>query len=125
MNSPIPSTRNEAWGFSGTIARIETASADAQTAWALAYEAIRAATGASSDAIRFFLDSRQGRHFADDVAGELFKGGSLTESIDAATARWMGWSIGRRTSRETGIPAGLPYLTGFVINAGIEADLEA
>ena len=125
MSNEVLSTRNEAWGFSGTIARIEIASAGAQMAWALAFEAIRAATGAGSDAIRLFLDSRQGRHFADDVASELCKGGTLKESIDAVTARWMGWTISHRTSRDTGIPAGLPYLTGFVINAGIEADLEA
>jgi hypothetical protein len=125
MSNEVLSTRNESWGFSGTIARFETASAGAGRAWALAFEAIRAATGSDGDAIRSFLDSRQGRHFADDVASELCRGGSLTESIDAATARWMGWTISRRTNRDTGIPAGLPYLTGFVINAAIEADLEA
>ena len=26
----------------------------------------------------------------------------------------MDWRIGRRTSRETGTPAGLPYLTGLI-----------
>jgi hypothetical protein len=34
----------------------------------------------------------------------------------------MAWSISRRTSRETGIPVGLPYLTGFVISEGIAAE---
>jgi hypothetical protein len=36
----------------------------------------------------------------------------------------MGWRITQRTSRETGIPAGLPYLTGFVINEGIAAEAQ-
>jgi hypothetical protein len=31
----------------------------------------------------------------------------------------------RRTSRDTGIPAGMPYLTGFAANAEIEAELTA
>jgi hypothetical protein len=34
----------------------------------------------------------------------------------------MGWRIGRRTARETGIPEGLPYLTSFVTHAAIEAE---
>jgi ParB-like chromosome segregation protein Spo0J len=42
----------------------------------------------------------------------------------AGTAEWMGWRITQRTSRETGIPAGLPYLTGFVINEGIAAEAQ-
>jgi hypothetical protein len=36
----------------------------------------------------------------------------------------MGWRIGRRTSRETGIPQGLPYLTGFVTDCEILAEAE-
>ena len=36
---------------------------------------------------------------------------------------WAGAST-QRTSRETGIPAGLPYLTGFVINEGIAAEAQ-
>ena len=36
--------------------------------------------------------------------------------------RWMGWTISRTTSRETGIPKGLPYLTGFVTHFAIEAE---
>ena len=43
-------------------------------------------------------------------------------SRGATTTEWMGWTISRRTSRETGIPAGLPYLTGFVIQEGIVAE---
>ena len=36
----------------------------------------------------------------------------------------MGWTIGRQTSKEYGIPRGLPYLTGFVVHAGIMAEDE-
>ena len=64
--------------------------------------------------MRDFLDSRHGRHFADDVANGLYAGLSLPEAVDAAVTRWMGWQIGRQTERDSGIPRGLPYLTGFV-----------
>ena len=35
----------------------------------------------------------------------------------------MGWTIGRQTSKQYGIPKGLPYLTGFVIHREIARDL--
>jgi hypothetical protein len=37
-------------------------------------QAIMAATGCSADAVRDFLDSRHGRHFADDVGNGVFEG---------------------------------------------------
>ena len=37
----------------------------------------------------------------------------------------MGWTIGRRMERDTGIPRGLPYLTGLVTHMEIEAEAEA
>lgn len=48
--------------------------------------------------------------------------GHLAEAIDAATQRCMGWTIGRQTSKDYGIPRGLPYLTGFVVHAGLMAE---
>ena len=39
-----------------------------------------------------------------------------------ARIRWMGRTISRTTSRETGIPKRLPYLTGFVTHFAIEAE---
>ena len=68
---------------------------------------------------------RHGRHFADDVAGELSKGLGLEEAIEAAVARWMGWRIDRRTNRDEGIPAGLPYLTGWVTHFQILDEMQA
>jgi len=109
-------TENEAWGFWGTMAERATA------AWPIAFTAIHDATGAEPDAVRAFLDSRHGRHFADEVASNLHAGAGLADAISKATATWMAWRIGRRTSRDTGIPAGMPYLTGFVMNEGIAAE---
>ena len=114
----LPPTGNAAWGFYGTIAH----DSDADTAWPLAMAAIAAATGCSLDDVRDFLDSRHGRQFADDVANGIFAGTALPEAIAATTQTWMGWTIGRLTARETGIPQGLPYLTGFVMHAAIEAE---
>ena len=126
MPITILQSRNQAWGFFGTIERAgEGMVADPTEAWQLAFEAIAATTGAAPAGIRDFLDSRHGRHFADDVASELRRGTTLTSSIEAATARWMGWRIDRRTSRETGIPAGLPYLTGFATHFEILARADA
>lgn len=116
-------TRNEAWGFHGTIGRIENA--DPDRAWDLASRAIATATDASPEGARDYLDSRHGRHFADDVANRLANGTPLRQAIDAATTRWMGWRIDRRTSRDTGIPAGLPYLTGFASHFAIMAEADA
>ena len=49
----------------------------------------------------------------------------LEEAIEAAVARWMGWRIDRRTNREEGIPAGLPYLTGWVTHFQILDEMQA
>ena len=43
-------------------------------------------------------------------------------AINAATQQWMGWTIGRQTSKDYGIPRGMPYLTGFVIHTEIVED---
>ena len=115
-------TNNEACGYWGTIDRSEHAT-DTAAAWAIAFEAIANATTGSPEGVRDFLDSRHGRHFADNVINELVRGLPLREAIDAATQRWMGWRIGRRMSRETGIPQGLPYLTGLVADYAIMAEL--
>jgi hypothetical protein len=65
------------------------------------------------------MDSRYGRHFSDSVLEQMFLGADLDAAIAAATQKWMGWTIGRSTSKEYGIPKGLPYLTGFVIHCEI------
>lgn len=109
----IPATRNEAWGFWGTMEE------HAKDAWPLATRAIAEATGQPIDSIRPFLDSRYGRHFADEVHNGLARGLNLKEAIDAATTRWMGWRISKTSERLEGIPSGLPYLTGFVIHCEI------
>lgn len=118
--TPIPATQNEAWGFWGTMTE------HAAAAWPMAVTAIAEAMGQPLYAVRAFLDSRHGRHFADDVLNQMHAGLALADAIQAATQQWMGWKIGRQASKQYGIPRGLPYLTGFVIHCElIEEDLAA
>lgn len=109
----IPATQNDTWDFYGTM------NEQAEAAWPLAMTAISDATGQPLESVRTFLDSRHGRHFAGDVQNGLYAGDALADAINAATQRWMGWTIGRSTSKQYGIPKGLPYLTGFVIHCEI------
>ena len=109
----IPATQNDAWGFFGTM------NDNAAAAWPIAMTAISDATYQPLESVRLFLDSRHGRHFADDVQNGRYEGKALADAINAATQRWMGWTIGRQTSKQYGIPRGLPYLTGFVIHCEI------
>jgi hypothetical protein len=113
-------TNNEAWGFYGTIRH----HADPAQAWPLAMRAIGEAAGCTDEAVRDFLDSRYGRHFADDVANGVFDGLEMEAAIDAAIGRWMGWTTDGCMESELGIPRGLPYLTGLVTHYEIMAEIE-
>ena len=113
----IPATGNESWGFYGCLRE------QAEAAWPLAMRAIAEATGEPLESVRAFLDSRHGRHFGDDVHNGLYQGLALPDAIDAATQRWMDSKITRQISKDYDIPQGLPYLLGFVIQAGIYRDM--
>ena len=109
----IPTPTVTDWGFYGSM------NEQAEAAWPLAMAAISDATCQPLESVRTFLDSRHGRHFADDVQNGLYSGATLADAINAATRRWMSWTIGRSTSKQYDIPKGLPYLTGFVIHCEI------
>jgi len=109
---PIP-PQNDAWGFWGTM------NEQADAAWPLAMTTIADATGQPLESVRTFLDSRHGRYFGDEVLNHLHAGRPIAEAIKAATQQWMAWTIGRQTSKDYGIPRGMPYLTGFVIHCAI------
>lgn len=109
-----PTTQNEAWGFWGTMG------GHACMAWPVAMQQIAEVTGEPLESVRAFLDSKQGRHFADSVRDGQAGGLSINAAVAQAIAKWMDWKIGRLTARETGIPRGLPYLTGFVIHCGLD-----
>ena len=111
--SQIPAPQEEYWGFYGSM------NEHAEAAWPIAMTAISEATGQPLESVRDFLDSRHGRHFADDVLNQMHAGNNVEQAIHAVVAQWMGWTIGRVTSRDYGIPKGLPYLTGFVLHCEI------
>lgn len=106
--SRILPTENRDWGFWGTMRE------HAAEAWPIAFTCILEATKTESDAVRAFLDSRQGRHFADGVNDRIRGSASLADAITKTTAEWLAWRTSASTGRETGIPVGLPYLTGLV-----------
>jgi hypothetical protein len=117
MTTPTLPTGNEAWGFYGTASGF----ADADAAWAIAFPVVLAATEGTAEGVRDFLDSRHGRHFADDVHNGVHAGVDLTAAIEAAITRWMGWTINREMAREIAMPKGLPYLKGFVLHFSLKA----
>jgi hypothetical protein len=108
-NQPIIPSNNEDWGFS-TI----RSHACFARAWPLALTKIKAATGGSAIGVRDFLDSRDGRHFADHVTCLMEDSLALAEAIDKTIKVWMTWRIHRNVHLDYGIPQGLPYLAGFV-----------
>ena len=115
--TPIPESSNKSWGLYGSL------NEHAEAGWPIAMQAIADATGEPLESVRAFLDSRHGRHFADEVSNGLYVGQPLQAAIQAATDQWMTWKINRRMSRDYGIPVGLPYLLGFVIQAAIDDEL--
>jgi hypothetical protein len=118
-SSTILQSANESRGFFGTIGQ----HADSHEAWMLAVDAIGRATGCSDEGVWAFLDSRYGRHFAEEVVSAVCSGRDLAAAVDDVVERWMELRIDTLIEREIGIPEGLPYLTGFVFTR--EALLDA
>lgn len=107
-------TTNEGWGFYGSF------TTQAAAAWPLALTAIQQATGFDEADCATFLDSRHGRHFADDVLNALRDGHPLAQAIEAAVTRWQGYKLTRSARARYDIPAGVTYLQGFVGAAAFE-----
>jgi hypothetical protein len=123
---PCLPSRNEDYGFFRTLTVCPERDRRSAEVWMLASRLIAEAIGASSEeeiiGIRNFLDSRIGRHFADDVVGNITGCNiGLEAAIVSAIRRWQDWRIDRATERSEGIPAGLPYLTGWVQHFAVEA----
>ena len=126
---PCLPSRNEDYGFFRTLTVCPERDRRSAEVWNLASRLIAEAIGASSEdemiGIRDFLDSRMGRHVADDVVGNMTGGNiGLEAAISSAIRRWQGWRIDRKAEREHGIPARLPYLTGWVQHFAVTAAME-
>ena len=129
MTTPaILPSRNPDHGFFGTLTTCPERDRRSVEVWVLAStliaKAIRATTEEEMIGIRDFLDSRMGRHFADDVVGNMVGCKIDSETaIRSAIRRWQDWRISRQTERDEGIPEGLPYLTGWVQHFAIAASM--
>ena len=127
MTDPaILPSQNEDHGFFQILTNCPLRDRRSAEVWALASTMIAAAIRADSEderiGIRDFLDSRMGRHFADEVVGNMVGCNIDCEAaITSAIRRWQDWCISRQTEREEGIPAGLPYLTGWVQHFAVAA----
>ena len=129
MTTPaILPSRNPDHGFFGTLTTCPERDRRSVEVWVLAATQIAKATCATTEedmiGIRDFLDSRMGRHFADDVVGNMVGCKIDSETaIRSAIRRWQDWRISRQTERDEGIPEGLPYLTGWVQHFAIAASM--
>ena len=112
----IPASENESWGFWGTMGGY------ASIAWPIAMTHIAKTTSQPLESVRAFLDSSHGRHFADTVQDALLSSPDMHQAVAQASQKWMSWTIGRTIQRNYGIPKGLPYLTGFVIQSAVDQD---
>ena len=75
--------------------------------------------------IRDFLDSKMGRHFADEVIDALRSGEANTKSaLDTTIDKWMRRGINAQTEISHGIPEGLPHLEGWVTHYAILAETD-
>jgi hypothetical protein len=130
MTTPaILPSRNEDYGFFRAMTVCPLRDRRSAEVWTLASSMIAKAIRAESEdemiGIRDFLDSRMGRHFADDVVGNMTGCNiDIETAISSAIRRWQDWRISRQSEREEGIPAGLPYLTGWVQHFAVTAATE-
>ena len=127
MTTPaILPSHNTDHGFFGTLTTCPERDRRSLEVWVLASTLIAKATCATTEeemiGIRDFLDSRMGRHFADDVVGNMVGCKIDSETaIRSAIRTWQDWRISRQLERDEGIPAGLPYLTGWVLHFAVAA----
>ena len=129
MTTPaIVPSHNPDYGFFATLTTCPERDRSSAEVWVLASTLIAKATRATTEeemiGIRDFLDSRMGRHFADDVVGNMVGCKIDSETaIKSSIRRWQDWRISRQLERDEGIPAGLPYLTGWVQHFAIAASM--
>ena len=129
MSELVLPSQNETYGFYGQMTACALRDRPTKRIWAVTCAFIGLATGAGIEdemrGIRDFLDSSMGRHFADDVI-EALQGRTINNetAIIKAIEKWQAWTISAETQRKDGIPAGLPYLTGWVQHFAVTAAMD-
>lgn len=107
----IPKTQNETYGFYGTCS---IADLNASALWRIAIKQIHQATEEHPEDIATFLDSRHGRHFADDVVCRMKSGQTTHTAISETVQKWQTWQLGN-TVKGMGLPRNTPYLNGLIM----------
>ena len=83
-NRTILPSQNTAYGFYGTVTTCPLRDCNSDTLWTLASTLVAEAINAQGEAemigIRDFLDSKMGRHFADEVIDALRSGEANTKA---------------------------------------------
>jgi hypothetical protein len=128
-NRTILPSQNTAYGFYGTVTTCPLRDCTSAVFWTLASTLIAEAINAQGEAemigIRDFLDSKMGRHFADEVIDALRSGEANTKSaLDTTIDKWMRRGINAQTEISHGIPEGLPHLEGWVTHYAILAETD-
>ena len=126
MTTTILPTRNDRLGLLRHHRRIENARPPTRAkAWEIASRRIAEVTEASPEGVRDFLDSRHGRHFADDVANGLWKGETARRRDRRRDRPLDGLADRPPDLPRRGHPRGLPYLTGWVAHFQILDEMQA
>lgn len=90
MTLPILPSRNTGYGFYGTITVAPQRDRTSNAFWALAFGRIAAAADCrgeiGSEGVRDFLDSRMGRHFADEVIDRIARGVAAELALEETIA---------------------------------------
>ena len=129
MTELVLPSQNEAHGFYGQMSTCALRDRPTDRIWTVTCAFIGLATGAGTEdemrGIRDFLDSSKGRHFADDLI-EALQGRTINNEIAIIKAieKWQASTISAETQRKDGIPAGLPYLTGWVQHFAVTAAMD-
>jgi hypothetical protein len=106
------------YGFYGIFDRHD----DPDAALALARAAIAKETGCTAECSKNFLESYQGRLFAEGVSKLMSENAlSTAAAIDGAVAKLRRHTISSKDESDYGIQTGLPYLKGFC-NGKLKAD---
>ena len=95
-NATVLPSRNTDYGFFGTLTTCPERDRRTSEVWILANRLIAQAVNATSEeemiGIRDFLDSRSGRHFADEVVGMIVAACPILFVVYVALA--VRWALG-------------------------------
>ena len=108
-------TQNSEFGFYRTIWMY----VDPETAWDIAFKAVASATGHKGEAVRAYLDSKQGRYLANEVGNRIDEGFPLDQAIRMTVKRHMGIAAYLGKNAEGAQFSDTPHLVHAVSQASL------